>query len=197
VLQNLVQGITFVVHDRLMGGLIALTFFNSVFGMSYVALLPVFAGDYLRAGSGGYGVLQAASGVGAVVGTLTLAIFTSRAGRGRVLLVGAIGFGLGLMAFSQTTSMLFAIVMLGAAGYGNAFYNTLVMIILQEKVPNELRGRVLGIWGLAWNLIPLGGILAGALAAAVDARFAVLVGGTLVAGMAALMLGFGKTVRAT
>jgi MFS family permease len=81
-------------------------------------------------------------------------------------------------------------------GVANTFYLTLVNIILQEQVPTELRGRVMGIYGLAFNLIPIGGILAGALAAAVNARFAVLVGGLMVAGMALALLAFGKRLRA-
>ena len=52
---------------------------------------------------------------------------------------------------------------------------------LQQHVPDQLRGRVMSIYSLCWNLLPLGGLLGGLLAAAVNARFAVLVGGGLVA----------------
>jgi hypothetical protein len=55
-----------------------------------------------------------------------------------------------------------------------------VTTIIQTKVPDQLRGRVLSLYSLCWNLLPLGGVVAGALAAVVDARFAVLVGGALV-----------------
>jgi hypothetical protein len=55
-------------------------------------------------------------------------------------------------------------------------------------VPDHLRGRVLSLYSLCWNLLPLGGLIAGALAAAVDARFAVLVGGVMVSANAGLML---------
>jgi hypothetical protein len=56
-------------------------------------------------------------------------------------------------------------------------------------VPDQLRGRVLAVYSLCWNLLPLGGLIAGALAAAVDARFALLLGGALVAANALLLLG--------
>ncbi len=63
---------------------------------------------------------------------------------------------------------------------------------IQQNVPDQLRGRVLSIYSLCWNLMPLGGMLAGALAAAVNARFAVLVGGAMVAANALLLLSSGR-----
>jgi hypothetical protein len=56
-------------------------------------------------------------------------------------------------------------------------------------VPDHLRGRVMSLYSLCWNLMPLGGLLAGVLAALVDARFAVLVGGGMVAANALLLFG--------
>lgn len=111
------------------------------------------------------------------------------------MLAGGAGFGLMLMLFSQTPVMLFALIVLAAAGFGNTFYMTLVNTLLQQRVPDALRGRVMSIYGLCWNLIPIGGMIGGALAAAVDARFAVLLGGAIVAGMALLMFAFSKEVR--
>ena len=60
--------------------------------------------------------------------------------------------------------------------------------ILQQQTPDQLRGRVMSLYSLCWNLLPLGGLLAGAMAAAVDARFAVMVGGAVVAANALLLL---------
>jgi hypothetical protein len=59
---------------------------------------------------------------------------------------------------------------------------------VQQHVPDHLRGRVMSLYALCWNLLPLGGLVGGALAAAVDARFAVMLGGVLVAANALLLL---------
>ena len=76
--------------------------------------------------------------------------------------------------------------------FGLVFYNTFYLMhvstSLQQHVPDHLRGRVMSLYSLCWNLLPLGGLLAGALAAAVDARFAVLFGGAMVAANALLLL---------
>ena len=74
-------------------------------------------------------------------------------------------------------------------GFCNTFYLTQVSTYLQQQVPDQLRGRVMSLYSLCWNLMPLGGLLAGVLAAAVDARFAVLLGGGVVAANALLLLG--------
>ena len=55
-------------------------------------------------------------------------------------------------------------------------------------MPDALRGRVLSLYALCWNLQPLGGLLSGLLAAALDARFAILIGGGMVAANALLLL---------
>jgi hypothetical protein len=63
-----------------------------------------------------------------------------------------------------------------------------VTTFIQQRVPDQLRGRVLSLYSLCWNLLPLGGLLSGVLAAALDARFAILFGGTMVAINALLLL---------
>jgi MFS family permease len=92
------------------------------------------------------------------------------------------------MVFSRVPGMGFALPVLGLVGFCSTFYLTHVTTIIQQTVPDQLRGRVLSLYSLCWNLLPLGGLLAGALAAAVDARFAVLIGGAMVAANALLLL---------
>jgi MFS family permease len=196
MLPELLEGIGFVVRNFVFASLVCLALFNALFGLSYVTLLPVFADVYFHAGSVGYGLLQAAHGVGALVGTLTIATFASRIRRpGQALLIGAAGMGLALVAFSRAPVMGMALAMLLVVGFSNTFYLTQVSTFIQQKVPDHLRGRVLSLYALCWNLLPLGGLLGGALAAAVDARFAVMFGGGMVAANAALFL-FSRRLRA-
>ena len=124
-----------------------------------------------------------------LIGTLTVATMAHRILRpGTTLLVMAAGMGLGLVTFSMSPGMWLALPVLLLVGFTNTFYLTPVSTILQQRVPDQLRGRVMSIYSLCWNLLPLGGLLSGVLAAAVDARFAVLVGGALVAANALLLL---------
>jgi len=188
-LRQLYAGLHFVAHDFVFAALICLALFNALFGLSYVTLLPVFSDVYFQAGSAGYGLLNAAHGTGALVGTLLVASLAARIRhRGLVILTGAAGLGLGLVIFSRAPGLALALPMLACAGFSNTFYLTQVSTHLQRAVPDHLRGRVMSLYSLCWNLLPLGGLLGGVLAAAVDARFAVTVGGALVAANALAFL---------
>ena len=189
VLRQLEKGLGFVRHNFVFMSLIALALFNSLFGLSYVTLLPIYADWYFASGSTGYGFLNAAHGAGALVGTLTIATIAPRIRRpGTPLLITAAGLGLALIAFSASPAMWVALPILLVVGFCNTFYLTQVSTLLQQKVPDHLRGRVMSLYALCWNLMPLGGLMAGLLAAAVDARFAVSVGGAMVAANALLLL---------
>ncbi|HSE05473.1 MAG TPA: MFS transporter [Methylomirabilota bacterium] len=186
---QLVEGLSFVGHNFVFAALICLALFNAVFGLSYVTLLPIFADVYFGAGSTGFGLLNAAHGAGALVGTLLVAYLAARfRRRGLIILVGAAGMGLGLAIFSQSQGLWLAMPVLAGVGFSNTFYLTQVSTHLQQAVPDHLRGRVMSLYALCWNLLPLGGLLGGVLAAAVDARFAVLVGGAMVAANAVVLL---------
>ncbi|PYM54929.1 MAG: hypothetical protein DMD77_21660 [Candidatus Rokuibacteriota bacterium] len=189
VLAQFVEGLSFVAHNFVFSCLIALALFNSLFAMSYLTLLPIFADAYFHAGSTGYGLLNAAHGTGALVGSLTVATIAHLILRkGTALLVGAACVGGLLIVFSFSPGMGLALPVLVLVGFCNTFYLMQVSTFLQQKVPDHLRGRVMSLYSLCWNLLPLGGLLAGALAAAVDARFAVLFGGAMVAANALLLL---------
>jgi len=189
VLGQFVEGLRFVGGNFVYTALISLALFNAVFGLSYMTLLPIYADLYFQAGSTGYGLLNAAHGAGALVGTLTVATIAHRILRpGPVLLAGAVGMGLALIIFAVSPAIGLALAMLVLVGFCNTFYLTQVSTFLQQKIPDHLLGRVMSLYSLCWNLLPLGGLLAGVLAAAVDARFAVLLGGAMVAANALLLL---------
>src|SRR5262249_59672192 len=94
--------------------------------------------------------------------TLTLATVAHRVfRRGTPLLIAALLLGFFLMLFSRSTSLGLALPVLVLVGYSNTFYLTHVSTFLQENVPDRLRGRVLSLYALCWNLLPIGGLLAG------------------------------------
>jgi predicted MFS family arabinose efflux permease len=189
VLRQFVDGLRFVGGNFVFASLISLALFNSLFALSYVTLLPIFADVYFGVGSTGYGLMNAAHGVGAMVGTLTVATIIHRIMRPGPFLLGAAALlGLQLIAFAFSPGMWMAVPVLVLVGLSNTFSLTHVSALLQREVPDQLRGRVMGIYSLCWNLLPLGGLLGGVLAAAVSARFAVAFGGAMVAANALLLL---------
>lgn len=189
VFRQLLEGLSFVGRNFVLSSLIGLALFNSVFGLSYITLLPVFADRYFGAGSAGYGLLSAAHGLGALIGTLTLATIAHRIRRpGTALLAGAAAMGVFLMAFAGSPAMGLAMPALVLVGFTNTFYLTQVTTLVQETVPDRLRGRVMSLYALCWNLMPLGGLLAAVLAASAGARVAVAAGGAMVTASALVFL---------
>jgi MFS family permease len=101
-----------------------------------------------------------------------------------------------LIGLAFSSSLLLAMAILLLVGVSSTLYMTQINTLLQEQVPDQLRGRVMSSFTLCYNLVPFGGVLVGGLAAAVDARFAMLVGGALVAATAALLFTSSSRLRA-
>ena len=184
---DLAEGVAFIKASPVVTGLIGMTFFNSIFGLSHEVLLPIFARDVYQVGSEGYGSLIGISGIGAVVATVVIAMLGNYPHKGRLLLPGAVGFGLSLIAFALSPSFLLSMGIMFVAGLLNSFYMTTASASVQMIVPNQLRGRVMGVYGLTWSMLPLGGMVMGSLASLWSAPAAVVVGGMMVAGMALVL----------
>ena len=184
VFKDMAQGINFVRSNRIFTYLIGMTFFNSMFGMSYIFLFPVFARDIFDAGTAGLGIMSSATGAGALLGTLATASLGNYRHKGWLLLGGAVMFGVFLILFAATSAFLvsfpLALGLIFLAGASTSIYMITVMSALQILVPNELRGRVMGIYGMTWSLLPLGAMQAGVIAEFTSAPFAVAIGGAAV-----------------
>jgi MFS family permease len=138
----------------------------------------------LQVGSEGYGFLQSAGGAGALAGTLVVAALAHNSKRGWQAIAGGAGYGLLLMAFSVSTSYPLSLAIMVVMGMAGQFYQTSINTSLQLLLPDEYRGRVMGVYGLTWSLTPLGGTFGGFVAELAGAPFAIGFGGFLVAMMA-------------
>ncbi len=182
---EILEGLRYIRRNEIVYTLIGMTFFNSVFGTgSYIALMPVVADDILDVGSQGYGFLQSAGGLGALAGTFMVALLATKQRRGMQAIGGALSFGLLIIALSISQWFPATLAIMLLMGLANQFYQTSINTTLQMQLPDEFRGRVMGIYGLTWSLNPLGGTVAGAVAAFAGVPFAIAFGGVMVAGMA-------------
>ena len=129
-------------------------------------------------------MLQTFSGLGALAGTLGVAWLADSGRRGRQALAGATLFGLLIIAFSFSTWYPLSLAIILLMGLANQLYMTTVFTVLQLHLPDELRGRVMGVYGLTWRLTPLGGTVSGTIAEFAGVQAAIAFGGLMVAGMA-------------
>jgi MFS family permease len=136
-----------------------------IFGWSYTVLMPAFAQDVLHLGSQGYGLLLGASGVGALIGALTTAAFGTSFSPRTLAFGGVWLFSAMLLIFSFNRNLTIAVVCLAASGFGMMLFFSTSNTTVQTIVPDEMRGRVMGIWSLIFGgMIPFGSLEAGALA---------------------------------
>ncbi|MBI4300459.1 MAG: MFS transporter [Chloroflexi bacterium] len=194
-LQNLLQGARFVRDNSLFSSLIGMTFFNSFFGLAYIQLMPIFAVDILHKGATAQGTLAGAGGIGALLGTAAVALMGRFAHRGWLLLGGSAIFGGFVVAFGLSHWYYVSIGLLFLAGFSQSVYMISVMSTLQARVPDQLRGRVMGIYGMTYNIMPVGGMASGLIASSLGAPFAVALGGSAVSGFAFLSGAFNRRVR--
>ncbi len=180
--RNLAEGARYVWRHPTLRSQMSLALIPVLVALPYVSLLPVFAKDVLGLGPGGFGLLMAAPGVGAVVGTLTMASIGNVKRKGLVLFISLTGLAIALVLFSQSRSVLLSLGLLVLMGGFQMTYMTTNQTLLQITTPDEFRGRVMGIYMLNQGLLPLGSLLAGTLADVWNAPLAVAVmGGALLA----------------
>ena len=137
---------------------------TNFFGLSYVYLLPSLARDALGVGPAGLGMLTSSMGGGALVGSLVLARRTGVPHKERFLGIAATILGLLLFGLGHAGQLPLAMGALGLIGATSSVITALGLAAIQERVPDELSGRVFGIYMLTMGLMPLGSLPAGALA---------------------------------
>ncbi len=183
--KSMMEGLSYIKDHPFIFALVGMTFFGAIFGMSYIILMPVFARDVLHTGAEGFGLLMGASGIGALAGSTIIASLGNYQFKGRLMITSTMGFGLSLLFFAISQNFVLSMVLMVIAGLTNSLYMTTATTLLQANIPNELRGRIMAIYTMCWSLVPLGGMLGGAVATVTSAALAVGTGGALVAGMAA------------
>lgn len=178
------EGIRYMQDTPLVRALIRLIAVYAVFGVPYLALMPVVARDMLGLGPGGYGLLLASVGIGGLSGALWLAS-RSEHGRGRLLAGSSFAFGVLLIAFSFIRVPSVAYLLLLAIGFTMIVNNAVSNALLQHMVPDAMRGRIMAAYsfvvvGLSQTIGAFG---AGAVARVLGVQWAI-------GGAAAVMLAY-------
>jgi MFS family permease len=131
-------------------------------GMPYNVLMPAIAASVLHGGPHTLGYLMTAVGVGALGGAFYLASRRSVLGLGRVMVTATATFGVGLIAFSFSRVLWLSLLLLPFVGAGMMVVMASTNTILQTIVEDDMRGRVMSFYTMAFlGTAPLGSLLAG------------------------------------
>jgi MFS family permease len=148
-------------------------------GYPYTVLLPIFAGQVLHGGAATLGWLTGASGIGALVSGLSLAVRKSAAGLTRMLQIAAAVLGGALILFGLSDRLWLSLVLMVFVGFGMMQVFSASNTVIQTLVPEDKRGRVMSYYVMAlFGTAPFGSLLAGSLAHRIGAPHTVFVTGT-------------------
>ena len=178
--RDIQEGLIFISRNRLILALVSVVAAISLFGISYIILMPVFASQVLGVGVKGLGVLMSSTGIGALFGALGLARLGNFKSKGRLLIWSVFLFSGSLMVFSLSKDYLLSIFALIFIGCWSVIPIALVNTLLQVNVPDEFRGRVMSLFMITFaGIVPFGNLASGSLAQALGVSAALFLCGLM------------------
>lgn len=180
VLDDIRDGLGFVARNRVFLVLLLLTFTIGFFGLSFYQLMPALAKDDLDVGPSGLGLILSIGGVGGIAGILLAGSFGAYQDRswvmgGASVLLGVVVLLLAVSGFVGSFPLAMLFVAMASAVW--TVFQVSTNVVLNLLVPEEFRGRVMGLRSLIWSLSPLGALLGGLVATWVNTPFAIALGG--------------------
>jgi MFS family permease len=177
------EGYNYIRAERWPRTLVILTATITVFGSSFLLMLPVFAKDALKVGASGYGAMLSGVGIGAAGAALIIASIGSRFRQGRLALTSAAAFGVTLMLLAPMPHLVPAMLIGMLAGCFMSATSISTNTLLQRLAPDHLRGRVMGFYSfVALGLVPFGSLQAGWISERFGVRVSFFLNGLVISG---------------
>ena len=159
-----------------------------IFAFSYYSALPLFSQNVLNAGPAGLGTLNAAVSIGGAVAVVLLSLIPTEMPRHPLLGATFLVYGIAIVALSASSNLFFAGAILLVIGFCASAFDVLQQTLIQLAVPDEQRGRAVGVWILGIGSAPIGHLAMGAAAGALGVSIALLINGALTIISAATLL---------
>jgi MFS family permease len=173
------EGWSYVAHFLPVRTILTLFALLSLMGMPFMVLMPIFASKVFHGGPHTLGYLMGASGVGALISALSLAMRKSVRGLTTMIQIAAAMFGSGLILFGLSHHLVLSLFLMLIVGFGMMQGLAASNTIIQTLVPEDKRGRVMSYYTMAFvGMAPFGSLLAGALAHKFGAPHAVIITGS-------------------
>ncbi len=194
MVHELVGGLRHVWERRALISLLLFAFLSVFLGWNYVAFMPAIAADVLKTGPSGFGVLMAASGVGALVGSLGVASLGDYRFKGALMTGALIAFSLTLIGFAFVRDYQIAIAVIGAVGLTSFAFMTVNNTLIQILAAPHMRGRIVSLLMMTWGFQSFGVLPFGFLADQVSIGFAIGLGGALLLLGTLAVIAFSQTM---
>ena len=195
--REVTEGLRFIVADRNVGTLVGLYIGQTLIAGALSVLIVVTALDVLKGGAADVGLLNAAIGVGGIVGGIVALALAVRERLGTDFALGLILYGAPLVLVGAVPNIGAAVIALGVVGLGNSLVDIAAVTLLQRIVPDEVLARVLGAMeGLLLGSIGLGAVAAPLLVDSFGARAALLIAGAVLPVLGALAVPWSRSLDA-
>ena len=197
MMAELRQGLSYVREERSIMALIMLGAATTFFGIPMLTLLPVFAKDVFGSGVEGYSALLAFSGAGAVAGSMVVAWLGRFSRMGLTTLVVQVAFGVTITLLALNRSLYVSYVLLFVSGMALMIVLSCITSLVQLIAPNEMRGRVMSIYLVAFRGgMPLGSLVSGYIASITSAPTVLVLNGIAMLVVSVYFLLKNKEIRA-
>jgi MFS family permease len=186
---DLQSGLSYVRHHPSLKAFIVLAAATTFLGFALLTFLPVFAKKVFHEGAGTYSHLLAFSGAGSILGALIIAWLGKFKRMGLTALIVQAMYGLLIIAFATSRMMWLSDILLFLTGAALMVVFSTVTSLVQMIAPNEMRGRVMSIYMLAFRGgMPLGSLVSGYFATLIGAPMVIGINGALLVVVAAYFL---------
>ena len=180
-LKSFAQGFRFAMSDMPMRSALLLLSVLSLFGLQYSVFMPIYAQDILKGNARTLGLLMSSAGIGAVLGALHFAARTHYKGLARWVATTSTTCAVFLILFSQAKMFWQCMVVLFVVGFAATSQMAATNTLIQNRVPDELRSRVMAVYATMFmGVQPIGALIAGGAAKRIGAPYTLTLFGSLV-----------------
>lgn len=194
--RDLLDGFRYVRNRPRVSSLLMMSAVNSLFGAPYFALIPIYARDVFHLGATGLAWLMGTAGAGAFCGAALLTILGDVRRKGWFVLGGSLAFGVSVIAFALSTSLMLSYVFLFSLGFAIVTSVAAANTLLQKLVTDHMRGRVMSMFILSFmGTMPIGNILAGSASHRFGVPHTLATGGLVIMIFSITMMIFNRRLR--
>jgi len=175
VLRDLGTGFGYIRRNRVLLVLMILTFTNMLMVFGWIGMLPAYV-ELFDGGPREVGYMFSSAGIGAFSGIIVSGRLSPGRYLGLMILGGAASFSSIMLVVSNSPTLELAMPLAALAHFGNGLFNISALVAVQLRVPEEIRGRVMGVFAISSSIGLLGGLWTGSLASVLGIRTGMMVG---------------------
>jgi len=179
LIQNVLEGLSYARQNNIIMAILAVTIVMNLVGFSFVSMLPVIAKDVLDLSAFPTGILMSGEGVGALLGSLSIAFFATNKRSLQMFYWGAVSYMSCVLVFTFSTFYEVSFILLFLAGFGVSGFAAMQSALIIKHSPQEMRNRLMGVLAMCIGFGPLGVLIIGYLAEQFGAISAVQITGSI------------------